>query len=146
MTSAGAANNNPRGRRAGSLVRFLQRIGAACGIVVAGVGTDASSAAAQAVDYRPANAVPSAWQEFAKQLQSRFQERLATDDEAARRFQDGMAKRTADAGGASSSVGVRAWILPDGKIERIEVDGPNDDACHEPPRSARAGKCRGTAC
>ncbi len=128
MSSASAANNKlKRRRRAGSLARVLRRIGAACGIVVAGVATDISSAAAQAADYRPANAVPAAWQDFAKQLQARFQERLAADDEVARRFQDGIAKHTGEAG-AAPSVGVRAWILADGRIERIEVDGPNDDA------------------
>ncbi|WP_213737825.1 hypothetical protein [Bradyrhizobium sp. dw_411] len=128
MTSASAANNNPRGRRAGSLTRLLQRIGAACGIIVAGVGADPSSAPAEGVDYRAANAVPASWQDFAKQLQARFQERLAADDAAARKFQDGMAKREAGADAASTTLAVRAWILPDGKIERVEVDGLSDDA------------------
>jgi hypothetical protein len=128
MSSASAANNNPKRRRAGSLSRLLQRIGAACGIVVAGVGADPSPVPAQGVDYRAANAVSASWQEFTKQLQARFQERLAADDENVRRFQDSLAKRQADAGAASTTLTVRAWILPDGKIERIEVDGPKDDA------------------
>jgi hypothetical protein len=125
MNSARSANKKASRRSVGSFARLLQRIGAACGIVAAGVGASTSRVSAQGVDYRAADTVPAAWQEFAKRLQARFQERLSADDEVARRFQDGMAKRTGD---AATPLGVRAWILPDGKIERIEVDGQKDDA------------------
>jgi len=109
-------------------VRLLQRIAAACGIAIGGAAAPVAPVSAQGVDYRPANAVPAAWQDYAKQLQARLLERLAADDDVARRVQDAMAKRTGDTTSAPTSLGVRAWILPSGKIERIDVDGPNDEA------------------
>jgi hypothetical protein len=69
-------------------------------------------------DYRPAEAAPPTWQAFARQLQSRFQEKLAEDD-VAQQVQEALAR--AKAANASADVlAVRAWILPDGQIERVE--------------------------
>lgn len=107
--------------RSGWLKRLLYSAGALAALSdVNAVG--APSAAAEGGGYRAAGAVPAAWQEFARQLQGHFQERLSGDDEAARRIQDHMAKRAA-AERAQPSLIVRAWISPIGGIERVESDG-----------------------
>lgn len=96
------------------------------GLLGGALGSAPAPVIAQGSDYRAAGAVPAAWQEFAKQLQRRFEQRLAADDDAVRRFQDEMAKR-GEGDASATSLTVRTWILPSGKIERIEVDGPDRD-------------------
>jgi len=119
-----AVSHDPR--RASWWKRLLWSLGTATGLFSAGVGPP--SAAAQGTDYRSATAAPAAWQEFARQLQGRFQQRLAADDARAQAFQDYMAKRAAGAGATTATLIVRAWILPDGNVDRLEFDGLEDDA------------------
>jgi len=135
--SAGSDNNNVGGP--GWLTRLFRSVG-----LLGGLAAGASSVAAQGVDYRPAAAAPAAWQEFAKRLQSRFQQRLAADDEGVRQFQDYMAKRAGAADTPSLTLVVRTWILPDGKIERIEFDGLDDPAAAVNLRALLAGGDVGT--
>lgn len=113
----------PQDSRIGRWTSFLRWLGAVTGLLGAGLGTATSSTIAQQSDYQAAAAAPAAWQQFAKQLQDRFQQRLAADDEGARRFQDDMTKRAGAARAPPASVIARTWILPDGKIERIDFDG-----------------------
>jgi len=108
----------------GWLTRLFRSVG-----LLGGLAASASPVAGQGVDYRPAAEAPAAWQEFAQRLQTHFQERLAADDEGARRFQDYLAKHAGAAADAPPvAVVVRAWILPDGKLERVEFDGLDDAA------------------
>jgi len=108
--------------------RIFRSLGTVAGLFTAGLGAETSSAAAQNSDYRSATAAPSAWQEFAKQLQSRFQQRLAADDATARKFQDYLAKHAGGKGATPRTLVVRTWILPDGKMERVEFEGLDDAA------------------
>ncbi len=103
---------------------LLRRLGTVTGLL-GGVGAVAAttSAAAQQGDYRPAAEAPAAWQTFARQLQGRFQQRLAADDDAARRFHDQLDKRGDADSAAPVAVTVRTWILPDGKVDRLEFNG-----------------------
>ncbi len=105
--------------------RLIWSLGAALGLIPAAAGTGSGSAIAQSIDYRSAAAAPAAWREFATQLQGRFQQRLAADDAGARKFQNFMAMRTGNA--APRAFVVRTWVLPSGKVERIEFDGLDDD-------------------
>jgi len=126
MTANPASRNRTR---SAWWTRLFRSVGAAAGLLTAAAGAGTTSAAAQGGDYRSAAAAPVAWQQFATQLQGRFQQRLAADDEAARRLQDYMARRAAGAEAAAPfTLPVRAWVLPDGQIERIEFDGFDDDA------------------
>ena len=120
MTGDGVKNNESR---VGWWKRLFRSLGTATGLLTAGLGAQASPADSQRGDYRVAAAAPAAWQEFAKQLQNRFQQRLAADDEAARRFRDDVAKLGGGKDAGSPTLIVRTWILPDGKIERVESDG-----------------------
>jgi hypothetical protein len=114
---------NGRGR-SGWLRRLLCSAGALAALSdVNAAGTPPT--AAEGGGYRSAGAVPAAWQEFARQLQGQFQRRLASDDEAARRIQDHMAKRALGERALPPLI-VRAWISPIGAIERVESDGLDD--------------------
>jgi hypothetical protein len=108
--------------------RRFRFLGAVAGLLTAGLASDASSVAAQNSNYRSAKEVPAAWQDFAKQLQARFEQRLAADDEKARHVQDYLARRGGDTSAAPLSFRVRTWILADGKVERIEFEGVDSDA------------------
>jgi hypothetical protein len=110
------------GGRRGPWTRFVCWLGAATGLFSAGLGVATPSAVAQRTDYRSAAAAPAAWQAFAKELQSWFQQRLAADDDAARQFQSQLEQRgKVDA--TPVALTMRAWILPDGKVARVEFDG-----------------------
>jgi hypothetical protein len=102
--------------------------GAVIGLIIPTLGAATSSADTERRDYRSATAAPAAWQEFAKQLQGRFQQRLAAEDDGARRFQEQMAKHAGETDTAPRTLTVRVWILPNGKLERVEFDGLDADA------------------
>jgi hypothetical protein len=102
--------------------RIIRSLGAVTGLFVA-AGAGSSAATAQESGYRSASAAPASWQEFSKQLQTRFQQRLGADDEGTRKFWDEVAKHTTDGSAAPLKPKVRVWILPDGKVERLEFDG-----------------------
>jgi len=103
----------------------FRSLGAVTGLFAA-VGAGTSSAAAQGAGYRSAATAPASWQVFAKQLQGRFERRLAADDKDPRSFQDYLAKREAGANAPPLTFVARTWVLPDGKVERIEFDGLDD--------------------
>jgi hypothetical protein len=123
------SGNGVRGceSRGGWLKNLFWSLGTATGLLTAGLGAQAAPQASptdsQRSDYRSAASAPAAWQEFAKQLQSQFQQRLAADDEAARRFEDDMAKLAGGNDAAPPTLIVRTWIFPDGTVERVESDG-----------------------
>jgi hypothetical protein len=72
-------------------------------------------------DYRPAEAAPAAWQTFAQQLGSRFQEQLAADD-VAQELQEALAARAKAGNASTNTLTAQAWILPSGQIERVEFE------------------------
>ncbi|WP_213773061.1 hypothetical protein [Bradyrhizobium sp. dw_78] len=106
--------------------RALRSLGAVTGLFAA-VGAGTSAAVAQDVGYRSAATAPAAWQAFAKQLQGRFEQRLAADDKDARSFQQYIAKRGTESNAPPLTFVARTWVLPDGKVERLEFDGLDDD-------------------
>jgi len=107
------------------IVRWLRWLGAATGLITVGLGVSAAPAVAQRADFQSAAAAPAAWQAFAKQLQSQFQQQLAGEDAVARQVRDIMAGH--GVGSNPSSVVVRAWILPSGTVERVDLDGLEAD-------------------
>jgi hypothetical protein len=117
----GAANG--RGRN-GWLRRLLYSAGALAALSDVGAAA-MPQAAAEGGGYRAAGAVPMAWQEFARQLQGHFERWLASDDDAARRIQEHMAKGALRERAPPSLI-VRAWISPVGGIERVECDDLDD--------------------
>jgi hypothetical protein len=87
--------------------------------------------AASEADKPSTTEVPAAWQAFAARLQLHFQERLSSDDKNAFRLRDSMMTR-AKAMGAAPTLIVRAWILADGKVSRVELEGlPAENDSHD---------------
>ncbi|WP_456633149.1 hypothetical protein [Bradyrhizobium sp. USDA 10063] len=113
--------------------RAARGLGAALGALAVLLGAKPTAAkAAPDVDGRlNAAQAPAAWQDFAKRLQLRLQERLASDSTPALRFHDAIARRVSDTGAAPPPIVVRVWVMPDGKVQRIELEGLDDDASHD---------------
>ncbi len=112
-----AANSN-NGHRVPWWTRVLRSARAATGVVA--VAATSSVAPAQDAGYRSAATAPSSWQTFAMELQGQFQQRLSGDDDPARRLRDAVARH--DNRSAKFLV-VRTWITPNGRVERVELDG-----------------------
>jgi hypothetical protein len=110
------------------LVPWLRVVVGALAVLFA---TKAQVRAASEGDKPSATEVPAGWQAFAARLQLRFQERLSSDDKNASRLRDTMTKR-AKATGAAPTLIVRAWILADGKVSRVELEGlPDENDVHD---------------
>jgi len=124
MTNDVVKTNGSRVARRKTLFGWL---GTVTGLLGAGLGASTTSAVAQRSDYQSAAAAPAAWQAFARQLQDRFQQRLAADDDAVRQFYGQMEKRAGGANATPAALTIRTWILPDGKVERLEFDGLDPD-------------------
>ncbi|MGO4712932.1 hypothetical protein [Bradyrhizobium sp. 2TAF24] len=107
------------------VARWLRWFGAATGLITVGIGASTAPAVAQRADFQSAAAAPAAWQAFARQLQSQFQHQLAGEDVAAQQVRDVMTGH--GVGASPSSVVVRAWILPSGTVERVDLDGVEAD-------------------
>jgi len=116
------------GKRAGRVTwwnSIFHAVAALAGLIAAGAEAKGSPATAAGGEYRPATAVPEAWQVFARQLQQRFEQQLAGDSDGARRIQDHLTRgRAADA--PALKLVLRVWVLDEGKVNRIEVDGMDD--------------------
>jgi hypothetical protein len=81
--------------------------------------------AAQGLDYRdPAN-VPPSWKQFAKLVQYRFETWVTADDEVANRFRSYLANSGKE-DGAPPTLVVRAWLNPDGTVERVSFPALKD--------------------
>jgi hypothetical protein len=126
MMKMNAADVGNKSARAGWPKRLLRSLGAVTGLFAA-VGAGATVASAQTPDYRAAAVAPASWQAFAQQLQGRFEQRLAADDRDAASFRDYLAQHQAGASASPLRFVAGIWILPDGKIERLEVDGLDDE-------------------
>jgi hypothetical protein len=114
--------------------RGFRWLGLALGAFAVGFGArTAAPAVAREVDQSStAVEVQATWQDFAKRLQLQFQARLTSDDEPALSFHQAMSKLVQASGTTSPAMVVRVWLMPDGKIERLELEGlKGDDALRE---------------
>ena len=121
--------NPSAGKRAGRPTwwsRILRSAAGLTGLIAAGAEAKASPANVPSGQYRPAVAVPEAWRTFAAQLQQRFEQQLAGDSDGARRIQDYLARRGEAASASALQVVLRVWVLDEGTVHRIEVDGVDD--------------------
>ncbi|WP_213285441.1 hypothetical protein [Bradyrhizobium sp. sGM-13] len=105
---------------------IFRPVAAMAGLIAAGIEAKAAPVAADSGEYRSATAVPEAWQVFARQLQQKFEQQLAGDSDGARRIQDYLMRRGGAADAPALKLALRAWVLADGRVSRIEVDGMDD--------------------
>lgn len=91
---------------------------AICASILAGGFASPTRVVAQGLDYRdPAN-VPPSWKQFAKLVQFRFETWVSADEEVANRFRSHMIN-VGKEDGAPPTLVVRAWLNPDGTIEKV---------------------------
>ena len=120
-----------RGGRVAWWKRIFRSVAAMAGLIAAGAEAKASPVAAVSGEYRSATTVPEAWQVFARQLQQRFEQQLAGDSDGARRIQDYLMRRGGGADASALRLVLRTWVLADGRLNRIEVDGMDDAGVRE---------------
>jgi hypothetical protein len=114
--------------------RGFRWLGLALGVLAVNFGarTTASAVAREVNQSEAAAETPASWQDFAKRLQLQLQARLTSDDEPALSFHEAMSKLVQASGMSSPAMVVRVWLMPDGKIERLELEGlKSDDALRE---------------
>jgi len=76
-------------------------------------------ALAQGLDYRAPDKAPASWGQFAKLVKSRFEIWVAADEVVANRFRDYLIDHAGKDDGPPQSMVVRAWLNPDGTVERV---------------------------
>jgi hypothetical protein len=80
---------------------------------------------AQGLDFRdPAN-VPPSWKQFAKLVQFRFETWVGADEEVANRFRSYVINAGKE-DGAPPTLVVRAWLNPDGTVDRVSFPALKD--------------------
>ncbi len=81
--------------------------------------------AAQGLDYRDPSNVPPSWKQFAKLVQYRFETWITADEEVANRFRSYLTNSGKE-DGAPPSLVVRAWLNPDGTVDRVSFAALKD--------------------
>jgi hypothetical protein len=82
---------------------------------------------AQALDYRDPSKAPPSWGQFAKLVQYRFETWIGADEEVANRLRTYLTAHAGREDGPPASLVVRAWLNPDGTVERVSF-APLKDA------------------
>src|ERR1700724_55373 len=76
-------------------------------------------AIAEGLDYRDPDKAPPSWKQFAKLVQYRFETWIGADDEIANRFRAYVTDHAGKEDGPPPALVVRAWLNPDGTVERV---------------------------
>src|SRR5579864_6937114 len=74
---------------------------------------------ARAQEYREAGAAPPSWIQFAKRVKFRFEDWIGADDAVANRFRSYVREHAGKDDGPPRELEVRAWLNPDGTVERV---------------------------
>ena len=82
-------------------------------------GGGIKAAEAQTLDFRDPAKAPPSWIQFAKLVKYRFEEWGAGDDAIAARFRVYLKAHSGTSDGPPSALTVKAWINPDGTVERV---------------------------
>jgi hypothetical protein len=83
-------------------------------------------AIAEGLDYRDPDKAPPSWRQFAKLVQYRFETWIGADEEIANRFRAYLIDRAGKEDGPPPTLVVRAWLNPDGTVERVSFDALKD--------------------
>ena len=119
MGSFGRSSRDPAHCRFARRSMLIALMGALCAPM--------SSARSQALDFRTPDAAPPAWGQFAKLVKYRFEEWIAADDVIANRFRAWVKAANAADKATPSSLVVKAWLNPDGTVERVTFPALNDE-------------------
>jgi hypothetical protein len=77
------------------------------------------AAQAQSPDFREAGAAPPHWAQFAKLVRYRFEDWIGADETVANRFRSYLREHVGKEDAPPPPLDVRAWINPDGTVERV---------------------------
>jgi hypothetical protein len=84
------------------------------------------AAAQGGLDYRDPSKAPPSWGQFAKLVQYRFETWISADEAVAKRFRNYLSDHAGKEDGPPSSLVVRAWLNPDGTVERVSFAALKD--------------------
>jgi hypothetical protein len=91
-----------------------------------GLGQQLGPPSGSGLDYRdPAHAPPS-WTQFAKLVRYRFESWISADEAVANRFRTYLSEHSGKGNGPPQSLVVKAWLNPDGTVERVSFPPLND--------------------
>lgn len=83
-------------------------------------GTTATSLAmAQTLNFRDPARAPPSWMQFARLVKYRFEEWISADEAVADRFRVYLRIHSGSPGGPPPTLTVKAWVNPDGTVERV---------------------------
>ena len=81
---------------------------------------------AQGPDYRDPAKAPPSWAQFAKLVKYRFETWIGADETVANRFRAYLADHAGKEDGPPQTLVVRAWLNPDGSVERVSFAALKD--------------------
>lgn len=90
---------------------------------------------AQNLDFRNPEQAPPSWAQFAKLVKYRFEEWVAADEAVANRFRTWVMEHSGKEDGPPQTLVVRAWLNPDGTVERVSFPALNDTKATEDLRT-----------
>jgi hypothetical protein len=82
---------------------------------------------AQGLDYRDPAKAPPSWGQFAKLVQYRFETWIGADETVANRFRAYLTDHVGKEDGAPPTLVVKAWLNPDGTVERVTFAALKDE-------------------
>jgi hypothetical protein len=95
------------------------------------IGSGAGLAPTSALDYRDPAQAPPSWAQFAKLVKYRFETWISADEAVANRFRAYVMQHNGKDDGPPSTLVVRAWLNPDGSVERVSFPPLNDPQADE---------------
>ncbi|WKA26134.1 hypothetical protein [Bradyrhizobium roseum] len=105
--------------------RFRYYVAVLCAVMLYQWAITPAPVAAQSLDYRDPSNVPPSWKQFSKLVQYRFETWVGADEEVANRFR-AYVMNSGKEDGAPPSLVVRAWLNPDGTVERVSFPALKD--------------------
>jgi hypothetical protein len=84
------------------------------------------SAPVKSEDYREASKAPPHWTQFAKLVRYRFEDWMGADDEVCNRFRSYLREHRGKEDGPPQMLEVRAWLNPDGTVEKVTFTALNN--------------------
>jgi hypothetical protein len=79
-----------------------------------------------AFDFRDSAGAPPSWAQFAKLVKYRFETWVSADDEVAGRFRAYVTQHRGKEDGPPQTLVVKAWLNPDGTVERVSFPSLGD--------------------
>jgi hypothetical protein len=78
------------------------------------------------LDYRDPSSAPPSWLQFAKLVKYRFESWMTADEAVANRFRAYVAEHNGKDDGPPQTLVVKAWLNPDGTVERVSFPPLSD--------------------